>query len=178
MNAGKNKFTTKTLAAMGLLTALSILLTRLCSISVTPSVRISLGGVPIILAGLLLGPAPGALVGFAADLLGTLLLSAYGWYPPLAVAPMLTGLLPGLLGAGLLKELTYPRVLLTALPAAVLGSMLWSTYWLHLLYGTSFAALLAVRAPIALLTAAAESAVVFGLLKAKIGQIAGVISRR
>lgn len=94
----KNNFrsmSTQTLTYCALLAALSVVLARLMGLMPSESARFSIEAVPIILAGLLFGPLPGALVGFAADFVGCLF-SAYGYNPLFCLPPILYGLSAGL----------------------------------------------------------------------------------
>ena len=94
----KNKFrsmSTKTLTYCALLAALSVVLARLIGLMPSESARFSIEAVPIILAGLLFGPLPGALVGFAADFVGCLF-SAFGYNPIFCLPPILYGLFAGM----------------------------------------------------------------------------------
>ena len=88
-------FSTYSLTVCALLTALSVVLARVLTLIPAETTRISLEAVPIVLAGLLCGPLPGALVGFAADLIGCLI-SPFGYNPIFCVPPILYGLLAGL----------------------------------------------------------------------------------
>src|SRR5690554_5360165 len=89
-------------ANLGLLTAVSIVLTRVFGV-VLPiagagALRLSFGEIPIILAGMLFGPGAGALTGLAADLIGYLINSHGGaFFPGFTLSAVLTGLIPGLL---------------------------------------------------------------------------------
>ena len=73
-------FDTYALTVCALLTALSVVLARLLTVIPSEVSRFSLEAVPILLAGLLFGPVPGAAVGFAADFIGCLF-SPYGYNP-------------------------------------------------------------------------------------------------
>ena len=73
-------FNTYALTVCALLTALSVILARLLTIIPSEISRFSLEAVPILLAGLLFGPVPGAAVGFAADFIGCL-------FSPSAITP-------------------------------------------------------------------------------------------
>lgn len=68
------KFSARTAANLGLLTAVSIVLTRffgvMLPIAGANALRLSFGEAPVMLAGVLFGPASGALAGVAADLVG------------------------------------------------------------------------------------------------------------
>ena len=57
---------TYALTVCALLTALSVVLARVLTLIPAETTRISLEAVPIVLSGLLFGPIPGAVVGFAA----------------------------------------------------------------------------------------------------------------
>ena len=72
----KNKFSPKprwsvrSIAICALLTALSVILARLLIPMPNETTRFSIEAVPIFIAGMLFGPLPGALTGFAADFIG------------------------------------------------------------------------------------------------------------
>ena len=79
---------TYALTVCALLTALSVVLARLLTIIPSEVSRFSLEAVPILLAGLLFGPLPGAAVGFAADFIGCLF-SPFGYNPIFCLPPIL-----------------------------------------------------------------------------------------
>ena len=127
-------FSTYSLTVCALLTALSVVLARVLTLIPAETTRISLEAVPIVLAGLLFGPLPGACVGFAADLIGCLF-SPFGYNPIFCVPPILYGLLAGLLRRYVLEKPTLPRTALAFFPAALIGSVLWQSMALALVYG-------------------------------------------
>ena len=93
---------TRRLTLAALLTAISIVLTRYFSFLIplqgVPSLSLELGGVPVMLAGVVLGPITGGMVGFASDVLGFLLNARGGAYHPgFTLNAVLTGVLPGLI---------------------------------------------------------------------------------
>ena len=162
----KTVFTTKSLVTASLLSAVSIVLSRFCVIYFTDSLRLSFGNIPIMLTGLLLGPVAGATVGAVSDILGSALLSGFGWYPPLTVTPMLIGLAAGLFRKTVMKKRSFLPVLCTTLTANASGTMLWSTFCLSRLYGMPLLSLAAVRVPFYIAVAVVEAVVIFGLMKA------------
>ncbi len=168
------KFSTKVLISLALLTAISIILARFCVIWITPSLRISFGNIPIVLAGLLFGPVGGALVGLVSDVLGSAFLSGLGWFPPITAAAVLMGLIPGLLKPLLLKEVTIARILAIDLIANICASMLWTTFWLDQLYGNGFLALLAVRVPLYVGITVLETAIIYALCRANVFRAVGL----
>lgn len=127
-------FSTYSLTVCALLTALSVVLARVLTLIPAETTRISLEAVPIVLAGLLCGALPGALVGFSADLIGCLI-SPFGYNPIFCVPPILYGLLAGLLRRYVLEKPTLPRTALAFFPAALFGSVLWQSMALALVYG-------------------------------------------
>ena len=125
--------TTKTLAYCALLAALSVVLARLFGLMPSQSVRFSIEAVPIFLAGMLFGPLPGALVGFAADAVGCLF-SSYGYNPIFCIPPILYGLFGGLFRRFLCASPSIPRLTASMLPPVVLGSVLYQSFTLTLMY--------------------------------------------
>ncbi len=127
-------FNTYALTVCALLTALGVILARLLTIIPSEISRFSLEAVPILLAGLLFGPVPGAAVGFAADFIGCLF-SPFGYNPIFCLPPILYGLWAGLLRGYVWTKPTVWRVALAVFPAALCGSVLWQSAALALVYG-------------------------------------------
>ena len=121
-----------------------------------------------IVAGILYGPVPGALVGFVADFVGCLF-SGYGYNPLFAVPPVLIGLCAGLLRPLLYKKVSYLRILACFAPAVVLGSILWQSYWLSAIYGShSWLWFLGTRSIQFVITSLVNAAVILGLFKSHV----------
>ena len=91
----KRQMTTRTLAYCALLSALQVVLARLIIPMPAADTRFSLEAIPVVLAGILFGPVPGAMVGFGSDLVGCLF-SGYGYNPLFCLPPILSGLFGGL----------------------------------------------------------------------------------
>ncbi len=125
---------TRTIAYCALLAALSVVLSRLVIPMPSEFTRFSIGLVPIFLAGVLFGAVPGALVGFAADLVGCLF-SGYGYNPVFCVSPILCGVLPGLFRHYLSEGVTLPKLMLAYLPSMALGSVLYMSAAMGWVYG-------------------------------------------
>ncbi len=129
----KTKMTTKTLAYCALLAALSVVLARLIIPMPNASTRFSIEAVPIFLAGMLFGPLPGALVGFAADFVGCLF-SPFGYNPVFCIPPILYGLSAGLFRPLLRSGVTLPKLILAFLPPVLLGSIGYQSATLAYMY--------------------------------------------
>ena len=79
-----------------MLVAIQIVLVRFCSIQ-TPALRISLGFLPLAMAGILYGPGYGCAVAGIADLLGATLFPTGGaFWPGFTVVTACSGLIYGL----------------------------------------------------------------------------------
>ena len=125
---------TYALTVCALLTALSVVLARLLTIIPSEVSRFSLEAVPILLAGLLFGPLPGAAVGFAADFIGWRV-CPFCSISSFCLPPILYGLWAGLVRRYVWRRPTLWRAALAVFPAAVCGSVLWQSMALALVYG-------------------------------------------
>lgn len=159
------KINTKTLVLISLFAAASIVLARFFVIWLTNSARISFGNIPIILAGLLFGPLAGAFTGAVADIMGAALFSPLGWYPPITLPVILTGIIPALLKPILLKKLTLVRIYGIIIVSNIITGIGLTTWLLSGLYGTGYFELLPIRVPLSLLVTAIEGPVVYLLYK-------------
>ena len=122
-------FSVRNVAMMAALVAMQIILARFLSIQASDTLRVSFESVPVILAGMWLWPVSGALVALIADILGTVI-SGYGvWFPPIALGPVLVGVISGLSTKYIFKsDLTAARdtwkVLATVVVAGIVNSFL------------------------------------------------------
>lgn len=176
----RSRFDTYALTVCALLTALSVVLARLLTIIPSEVSRYSLEAVPIVLSGLLFGAVPGAAVGFAADFIGCLF-SPYGYNPIFCLPPILYGLWAGLVGRYVLARPSLWRTALAFFPAAAVGSVLYQSGALALVYGGSaklsfFTTQLTVRSVQFLITAAVDTALVTVLLRS--GALKSAVQRR
>ena len=131
----KRTMTTRTLAYCAMLAALQVVLARLIIPMPAADTRFSLEQIPIVLAGLLFGPLAGAMVGFSADLVGCLF-SGFGYNPLFCVPPILYGVFAGLMRRYVSDKTSFLRVLLTYVPAVILGSILWQSFTLAYVYNS------------------------------------------
>ena len=162
------RLSTRTLVTLALLSALEVVLARFIVPMPNPTMRFSIEAVPIIVAGYIYGPFAGALVGVVGDAVGCLF-SGYGYNPVFAVPPLLIGLCAGLMRFLLYKKVNYWRILVSFLPAVVLGSVLWQSYWLSFFYGShSFVWFLGSRSIQFAITSVVNTAVIFGLFKSRV----------
>ena len=160
------KITVNSMVMTALLISISVVLARFCVVYITPSVRINFGNVPIMLSGLMFGPVIGALSGLIADIIGSVLLSALGWYPPLTVSAAIMGFVPGILAFLFKNEQNMKRTLIIVFCSNFFGTMLWSTFWLAKLSNVTFWSLAVVRFPLYIGMTVLESILLLAIYRA------------
>ncbi len=163
------KFTTQNLLLLALFAAISIVLTRFLSfylpVLAVNTVRISLGNIPIILAGLLLGPVAGAATGITADIIGATMFSPFGYFPGFTLSAALVGFLPGILKIYFKKLDRYSNVLLIVFITELITSMGLNTLWVSITTHVNYFVLLVPRIGITLVMMLVYSSIVYVLLK-------------
>lgn len=147
------------MVACAVLIAAAIVLSRFFSIN-TWSLKIGFTFVPIFLAAYLFGAIAAALTAGIADFLGATLFPIGAYFPGFTLTCCLTGAVYGLL---LHKKQTSLRILTAVCIDQLILSLLLNTLWISILYGSSFAALLAARAVQCLVMLPVEF-IVIGLL--------------
>ena len=172
------RWSVRSIAICALLTALSVILARLLIPMPNESTRFSIEAVPIFIAGMLFGPLPGAFTGFAADFIGCLF-SPYGYNPIFCVPPILYGFCAGLMRPWLTKKVSPVRIAVGFLPAIVLGSILYQSGALALIYGGEaktafFLTKLATRSVQFVVTGALDVLLVWALCRSRVFTAAGV----
>ena len=145
------KTSARTLTMLALLVAMSIVFSRVLSIS-TGFVRFNLGSLPVLLAALLFGPGAGFAVGAVADMIGGVL-AGYAINPLITLGAGSVGLVSGLLYRSLHEMRLGLRLQISVLLGHFVGSMVITSLALRLFYGYPWATL-AVRIPNALILSA------------------------
>lgn len=128
---------TRSIVACGLLTATSIVLTRLFSFMIpiggVGAIRLGFGPLPVIMAGVMFGPVAGGAVGMVADVLGYAINPMGGAFiPQLTVVAAITGMVPGLLVRVLKHEPPTFKTILAAVTAGqFVSSLILTPYVLY-----------------------------------------------
>ena len=163
----KAKTHLRVLLLMGILIALSIVFGKYLAFNVGEMIRISFENLPILLAGIFLGPICGMTVAVAADLLGCLLVG-YAINPVVTVGAAAIGLFAGI-SAYLFRRLPLSaRVVLIVLISHLIGSVAIKTAGLAAFYATSYPILALWRTLNYLLVGTAEGVLLFILLKSAV----------
>ena len=140
-------FSTRNLVMMAALVAIQIILARFFSIQ-TDTLRVSFESIPVILAGMWLGPLCGAIVAVVADILGTIIQGYGAWFPPLVLGPLSVGILSGvstkyIFRSPLAENRDLWKVLVTVITVGILNSFVFgligSTLYSILIMGNTTA---------------------------------------
>ncbi len=167
------------LALGALFISLSIVLTRYASIMLLPTIRVGFGSIPIQIAGIILGPISGTLVGLVADPLGFILNPQGTYHLGFLLSSALNGFIPGCISYGLifliqkderLQKKTFQFDFWTALSSTIvltlLCSILLNTMWLAQIFKTNYTALLITRLPAVLVNSLIHFVLLIVLLPA------------
>ena len=156
------------IAATGILTALSVVLTRYLGFSPSDSTtRLSLGNVPVMMTGIFCGPLYGAVCGILADTIGCFL-SGYAPNIPLSFGMGLIGVLPPLFCRLSQKcKIQNPTVMLivSVVSVNIVAALLYKTFILSAMFGMPFFPTLYTRLPFIAIETAADAAVLCLLIR-------------
>ncbi len=137
----------RALVLTAMLSALSIILGKYLALPIGDILRFSFENLPIIFAGIVLGPLGGALVGTVADLLGCVLVG-YVINPVVTVGAFSIGLISGAVYRLLKNRTCLSQSLSVALAVALshlVGSVLIKTFGLSAFYGMPYIVLMLWR---------------------------------
>ena len=137
------KFDVKKLIQISLLIAIEIILTRFCSIN-TPIVRIGFGFLPIAIIAMMYGPLSAGIAYAIGDILGVILFpTGSSFFPGFTLTAFLTGVVYGVFLYN--KPKTWPRIIGAVLIVCLVINLGLDTYWLFILTGKAYMALLPTR---------------------------------
>lgn len=135
---------TRTMVYMAFLIALSIVLTRLFSLRIPiggiEGIRIGLGALPMIFAGIAFGPVYGGIVGAVSDLIGFFINPLGGYVPHFTLTAFLTGFIPGAVIHFMVKSTNkYWPILGAIIIGEVSTSVILVPFFLQRLFGIPLA---------------------------------------
>lgn len=156
----------KKLVFSAMLTALCVIIGWVCKAYLTfGAIRITFENLPVLLAGIILGPVYGAAVGAAADIVSALL-AGFGINPVITLGSASIGLIAGLMSRYLQNNKGFVCVAIVSLSAHVVGSMLIKSFGLWM-YDYAWQ-LLVLRVPLYLVIGTIESYIIYIMLKNRI----------
>jgi ECF transporter S component (folate family) len=144
------KISSRIITNIGLLIALSIILTRIASIRIAiggiEGVRIGFGGLPIILGGIMFGPLAGGIVGGVSDILGYIVNPIGAYMPHFTLSSALTGIIPVLfLHISRKDSLNILNLILAIAIGQIITTAIMVPYFLHILFGIPWKVLIIPR---------------------------------
>ena len=146
----------KRLVIAAMLVAMSVVIGIFCKNFLNFSnglLRITFENLPILIAGIFLGPFIGGFVGLASDLVSYFMSSQI--YPPNLIVTLgacTVGVISGLVAKYVVKARGSKQIIFSALPAHLLGSVIIKSAGLFAIYGWA----IVVRLPIYLIIATLE----------------------
>jgi len=136
------KVNTKMLVMLALLTALNLVLGRPPLSFMVWSNKVGFGFVPVFVAAWLYGPLAAGIVGALGDFLGAVLFPVGPYFPGFTATALVSGIVFGLL---LHKKQSALRILAVTLINQLVLGLVVNTFWISILYGSSFGGLMATR---------------------------------
>ena len=132
---------TSMLVTLGMLVAIEIVLSRFCSIPAW-NFKIGLGFVPVVVAAVLYGPLPAAVVAGLSDFLGAIMFPIGPYFPGFTLTAALMGLVWGVF---LHKRQTMARIGGAVAVNQLVLSLLLNTLWISVLYDSLYVPLFLTR---------------------------------
>lgn len=131
------------LSAMAMMLALAVVLGFYATVQVGDFMRIGFAFIPNELTGMLFGPAAGGILAALADIVKYLVKPIGAFFPGFTLSALLGGLIYGIVLYK--KPLSLKRVIVANALVTVFVNLLLNTFWLTVLYGNGFMALLPAR---------------------------------
>lgn len=133
----------KTIAMTAMLLAIAVVL-GFYTLQLTENIKMGFAFIANELTGMLFGPVVGSIMGGLADVVKYLVNPTGPFFPGFTISGILGGLIYGVV---LYKRpLSLKRIIVANGIVTILINLLLNTYWLTLLYGNAFVALLPARA--------------------------------
>lgn len=148
---------------LGMFAALSIVVGRFLTIMPVQTIKISFTFLPNEFVYYLFGPTVGAIFGGILDILNLIVTPTGSYFFGFTLSGILTGVLFGIILYK--KPISLGRIFLATLIRIVLIDLLLNTYWLTVMYGYNFIALLPMRALKNLIMLPVETVLLFALIK-------------
>lgn len=139
------QFNTKKLTFLAAMVALQIVFARTLGIDLGNYQRISFSFIPVTLASTTLGPIASGIAAIVADIVGFMMKPTGPYFPGFTFNAFLSAALYGVFFYK--KDLTIKRIVLANVVITLLVNCLMGTYWVHMLYGNPFQAVLVSKLP-------------------------------
>ena len=154
----------KVVVLCGVLCALAIVLSYVTTIRIGPYIKVGFSSIPNKIVDLMFGPAIGSIFGAALDIIKYLIAPDGPFFPGFTISAALGGLVYGT--AFYKKPVSIIRVFVAELIVKLFVNVLLNTYWLNMLYGKGFFALIPSRIISNAIMLPVDTIVTFMILKA------------
>lgn len=134
---------TRILVFLSLLVAMDVILTHMIPVIQIDIIRISFGFVPQSFSSMLLGPWIGGVSAVLGDIIGMIIAPKGAYFPGFTFSAFMTGMIYGLFLYK--KPKTLLRITLAVLCITLFVDIGLNTYWLTILLGKGYMALLPAR---------------------------------
>lgn len=148
---------------LGMFSALSIIVGRFLTIMPVPTIKISFTFLPNEFIYYMFGPTVGAIFGAVLDILNLIFTPTGPYFFGFTLSGILTGVLFGLILYK--KPVSLIRIFIATLIRILIIDLLLNTYWLTVMYGYNFVALLPMRALKNFIMLPIESILLYALIK-------------
>ena len=167
---------TRNITLVGLLVAMSIVLSRVASIRIpfagVEGVRIGFGKLPIFLASFMLGPLYGGLVGAIADFLGYIIQPIGPYVPHFTIISALCGVIPIMVFRMIGRSEDHiVNIIIPVGIAVIITELFLIPYSLNLIFGIPWQVLIIPRLISVPLTIAIYSYLIHAFIRRKVLQI-------
>ena len=156
----------KVLVCAAIFVALSIVLGKFVPLVNFDVLRFSLENLPILMAGILFGPAVGAVVGGVADIVGCVLVG-YTINPLVTLGAVAIGLVSGVCSYYIVSRFSLLQIALSVGVAHLIGSVFIKSFGLAAFYDWPLWQLMLIRLVNYAILAVCETAVIYILLRNK-----------
>lgn len=143
LNSIKEFTSTRTLALLGIMGALALVLNMVASISIGPYIKIGFSGLPNRIVETLFGPVVGCIFSGAMDIIKYVVNPTGPFFFGFTFDAMLAGVIYGSILYR--RPVSIKRILAADLLVKLIVNCGFNTYWLSILYGNAFLALLPLR---------------------------------
>lgn len=143
LNSVKEFTSTRTLAFLGIMGALAIVLNWVASIDLGPYIKIGFSGLPNRLVEAMFGPVVGAIFGGAMDIIKYFLKPNGPFFFGFTFDAMLAGIIYGSIIYK--RSISFVRILVADFFVKLIVNCGFNTLWISILYGKGFLAILPLR---------------------------------
>lgn len=149
------------LTTVGLLTSMGLLLSMF-SLPITDVIKVGFAFVCTVAIGYLYGPVPAAMSAAIVDLLASIIRPTGPYFPGFTISSFIVGLIYGFILYQ--KPIDLKRIIFARLSVVLSVSVVLNTYWLTILYGKGFLAMLPIRVMRNIITVPIEVILMYAVL--------------